>query len=185
MTLSGVSRLLISYASASYSYSTSTPLNGCTVLSSEYRHLGFLKLRNFMGYWGGEGRDASACQISSKSVNQLRRYYDFSIFQDGGRRHLESLSLQNFIGWRCSERQYASLYQISSQSFFFVAAILQFLKFSKWPPPPLPWIFQIVKFYWLLGWRGSRRISVPNFVKIGQSVEKLSLIHISEPTRPY
>jgi len=62
----------------------------------------------------------------------------------------------------------ASLYQISSKSVF-VAEILQFFKFSKWPPPP-SWIFEILKFYWLLGWRGSRRISVPNFVKIGQSV---------------
>jgi len=28
--------------------------------------------------------------------------------------------------------------------------------------------FKIVKFYWLSVWRGSRRISVPNFVKMGQ-----------------
>jgi len=34
----------------------------------------FLKSRNFIGYLGGEGRDASARQISSKSVNRLRRY---------------------------------------------------------------------------------------------------------------
>jgi len=34
----------------------------------------FLKLWNFICYWGGEGRDASPCQTSSKSVNQLRRY---------------------------------------------------------------------------------------------------------------
>jgi len=34
------------------------------------RHLGFLKLRNFIGYLGGAGRDASACKISLKSVNQ-------------------------------------------------------------------------------------------------------------------
>jgi len=35
------------------------------------RHLGFLKSWYFIGYWGPEGRDASACQISSKSLNQL------------------------------------------------------------------------------------------------------------------
>jgi len=34
-------------------------------------HLGFLKLQNFIGYLGGEGRDASARQISLKSVNRL------------------------------------------------------------------------------------------------------------------
>ena len=31
----------------------------------------FLKLQNFIGYLGGEGRDASARQISLKSVNRL------------------------------------------------------------------------------------------------------------------
>ena len=36
--------------------------------------IGLLKLQNFIGYLGGEGRGASACQISSKSVNRLRRY---------------------------------------------------------------------------------------------------------------
>jgi len=33
--------------------------------------------------------------------------------------------------------------------------------------------FEIAKFYWLFGWRGSRRISLSNFVKIGQSVAKI------------
>jgi len=75
--------------------------------------------RNF----GGEGRDASACQISSKLVIQLQRYCD------------------------C-------------------------FKFSKWPPPPSH-IFEIAKFYWLFEWRRSRCISMPNFVKIGQSVVKI------------
>jgi len=40
---------------------------------------------NFIGWRGPEGRVASSCLISSKSVNPLWRYYDFSIFQDGGR----------------------------------------------------------------------------------------------------
>ena len=34
----------------------------------------------------------------------------------------------------------------------------------------LCWIFEIAKFYWLFGTRGSRCISMPNFVKIAQSV---------------
>jgi len=33
--------------------------------------------------------------------------------------------------------------------------------------------FEIAKFYWLYGWRGLRRISMPDFVKIGQSVAKI------------
>jgi len=39
--------------------------------------------------------------------------------------------------------------------------------------PALSWIFKIAKFYWLFGWKRSRRISTPNFVKIGQSVVKV------------
>ena len=46
-------------------------------------------------------------------------------------------------------------------------------KFSKWLLMLLSWISEIAKFYWLFGWRGSRRISMPNFVKIGQSVAKI------------
>jgi len=53
-----------------------------------------------------------------------------------------------------------------------IADILRFSNFQKWPPPP-SWIVEIAKFYWLFGWRRWRRISMPNFVKIGQSVVKV------------
>ena len=65
-----------------------------------HRHLGFLKQRKFIGYWGGEGRDASACQ-TSKLVNRLRRYWDFSIFQDGGRRRLGLSNSVWFLRYAC------------------------------------------------------------------------------------
>jgi len=43
-----------------------------------------------------------------------------------------------------------------------------------------PWISEIAKFYWLLWSIVWRRISVPNFVKIGQSVAKvLKFFHFS------
>jgi len=58
------------------------------------------------------------------------------------------------------------------QNWSSVVETLQFFEFSKWPPPP-SWIFKIAKFYWLLWRRGSRHISMPNFVKIGQSVAKI------------
>jgi len=35
------------------------------------------------------------------------------------------------------------------------------------------WIFEIAKFYRLLGCRGSRRTCMPNFVKISESVAKI------------
>jgi len=53
-----------------------------------------------------------------------------------------------------------------------VTEILQFFKFSRWPPPP-SWIFEIAKFYSLLGSRVTRRISKPNFVKIGREDIKI------------
>ena len=58
------------------------------------------------------------------------------------------------------------------QNWSSVVETLQFFEFSKWPPPPC-WIFELAKFYWLLGRRGSRHISMPNFVKIGQSFAKI------------
>jgi len=53
-----------------------------------------------------------------------------------------------------------------------VVETLHFFEFSEWPTSP-SWIFEIAKFYWLLRCRGWRRISMPNFVKIGQSVAKI------------
>ena len=49
------------------------------------RHLGFWKFQIFKGSDAQEGRTASACQISAKSLTTRLRYGDFSIFQDGGR----------------------------------------------------------------------------------------------------
>ena len=43
-----------------------------------------------------EGRTASPCQISLKSLKLRPRYCDFSIFQNGGRRHVGFLKLQMF-----------------------------------------------------------------------------------------
>jgi len=61
--------------------------------------------------------------------------------------------------------------------------ILRFFEFSRWPPSP-SWIFEIAKFYWLLGSRGWNRISMPNFVKIGQSVAKILRFFHSSRWRP-
>jgi len=49
------------------------------------RHLVFLKLQIFNSRDAQEGRDASPCQIWSKSVKPRPRYGHFSIFKDGGR----------------------------------------------------------------------------------------------------
>jgi len=46
-----------------------------------HRHLRFLNFWYFISWRGPEDRDASSIQISSKSVNALWRYIDFTIFQ--------------------------------------------------------------------------------------------------------
>jgi len=56
--------------------------------------LDFLKLQNFIGYLGGEGRDTSARQISLKSVVKVLRFFVF--FQDGGRHRLGLSYSRNF-----------------------------------------------------------------------------------------
>jgi len=57
------------------------------------------------------------------------------------------------------------------------ATYCDFFKFSKCLLP-LSWIFDIAKFYWLFGWRGSRRISMPNFVKIRRSIVEIENFQI-------
>ena len=144
-------------------------------LDGRRRHLGFLKSRNFIGYWGGEGRDASR-GISMpnlvkivQSVAKILRFFNFSkwrpppswIFEimnfylltvSGGPSHI---TVPNFIK--------------IGRSF---AEILRFVEFSRWPRLP-SWIFEIEKSYWLLWFRGWRCISMPSFIKIGQSVAKI------------
>jgi len=46
---------------------------------------------------------------------------------------------------------------------------IKIFDFSRWQPSP-SWIFEIVNFYLLTVSRGLRRITVPNFVKIGPFV---------------
>jgi len=60
--------------------------------------------------------------------------------------------------------------------------ILRFFKFSKNLLPPLSWILEIAKFYWLFGWRGSRCISMPNFVKIGHLFVEIENFQIFKMT---
>jgi len=92
----------------------------------------------------------------------------FHIFQMTIGHHVEFLKTSNFICWRGRENRDTSACQVWSIQ----SRNIAIFRFSKWLPP-LSWIFEIAKLYWLLGSRGSRRISVPNFVKIGQSVANI------------
>jgi len=80
------------------------------------RHLGFSKIQIINGRGGLEGRTASSCQISSKSVQPRLKYGDFSIFQDGGRRHLGFSTFQIFNGGDGQGGRTTSPRQISLKS---------------------------------------------------------------------
>jgi len=100
------------------------------------RHLGFLKYQNFISYWRGEGRDTSACQTLSKSVNRLRRYQDFFGFSRWRPPPSWIFEIENFYllpvsaGSRCIT--VPNFVKISPS----IAEILRFFEFSRWPPPP-------------------------------------------------
>jgi len=53
---------------------------------------GFFKFYIFNGQ---EGRTASLCRISSKSLEPRPKYGDFYIFKDGGRRHIGFCEILN------------------------------------------------------------------------------------------
>jgi len=73
-TVSGRPRLIIVLNVVKNWSSAGRHCNFSNFQNGRRRHLGFLKSRNFIDYWGPEGGDASACQILSKSVNRLQRY---------------------------------------------------------------------------------------------------------------
>jgi len=60
--------------------------------------LDFQKGENFNGGSAVGGKYASPCQISWKSVKQLRRYHDLVIFQNGIHCRLGFSKIQNFNG---------------------------------------------------------------------------------------
>ena len=74
------------------------------------------KILHFWRSGRQEVRNASSCQIASKSVESRPRYGDFSIFQDGGRRHLGFLKFEIFNGLDAQEGSTAPSYQITSKS---------------------------------------------------------------------
>jgi len=64
-----------------------------------------------------------------------------------------------------------------------IVDILQFFEFLRWLPPPYL-IFEFVKFYFMTGSVGLRRIIMPNFVKIGQSVAEILRFFVFSRWRP-
>ena len=93
-------------------------------------------------------------------------------FKIGRRCHLEFLKSRNFIGYivqRVETHLRAKFCQNRSISCEYIKIFFDFSRLRI--PPSL--IVKFAKFYWLSVSGGPRRITVPNFVKIGRSVAEI------------
>ena len=124
------------------------------------RHLGFLKVKNFNFRSGSKAQYASSCQISRRSVEPLRRYGRFSIFQDGS----GFWKFHIFYGWDAQEGRTASAGQILAKS---LKTRLRYGDFSIFQDGgrPLSWIFKSWKFQIPVQFGGPICVTVPNFAK--------------------
>ena len=114
--------------------------------------------------------------ISSRSVDPLLRYGDFSTFQDGGRPPcwIFKIAILNFL--RHKECQCASPCQISSNSVKRLRIYCDFTVFKKWRPPP-SWIFKNSNSYRLIRLGDPICVILPNFIL------DLLLGHLDRPRR--
>ena len=102
------------------------------------RHLGFSKVGNF-NFPSHSDAQSPPYQILRRSVEPLRRYCRFTIFQDGGGRHLGFWKIQIFNGWDAQEVRTASACQILSKSLEPRLRYGDFLIFQDGGRPP-SWI---------------------------------------------
>ena len=134
------------------------------------RHFGFGKLQNFNSRNGSEGRTASACQISSKSVKLRRSYGVFSIFQNGGRRRLGFINFKflTVATLKRVELRHHAKFRLNRSNRGWDMAVFDF---PRWRLPP-SWILEISKIF-KVGTVRSNCISVSNFVKIGWTAAEI------------
>jgi len=85
--------------------------------------------------------------------------------------HLGLSNSLNFIGWQCLHSQTPHCTRFCQNRPFCRGDIAIFRIFKMATATILD--LEIAIFYWLLWWRVSRCISMPNFVNIGQSVAKI------------
>ena len=88
--LTGTGLRIIRYSSIAYSQ---------FFKMAAVRHLGFSKVGNVNFRSHSEAQYASPSHILRRSAEPLRRFCQFSIFQDGGGRHLGFWKIQVFNGW--------------------------------------------------------------------------------------
>ena len=161
------------------------------------RHLGFLKSRNFIGYWRGECREASACQTSG--IVEFTEFYWLTLA--GGPRRITTKFCQNW-SFRCRDIAFFRIFKMAAAAILdfwnreiLLVIVVQrvethqhakfrqnrsigcedikiFFYFSRWRPPQSR-IFKFVKFYWLTVSWGPRHITIPNFLEISHSIAEI------------
>ena len=141
------------------------------------RHLGFSKVGNFNFRSHSEAQYASPYKISRRLVKPLRRYGQFSIFQDGGHRHLGFRKFRIFNGWDAQEGRTASTCQLLAKSLKTRLRYGDFSIFQDGGRPP-SWIFKNWKFQLPVPFGGPICVTVPNFAKIGQTEQKLASVSL-------
>ena len=138
--------------------------------SGHRRHLLFLKSPNFLTNGVQRIKTHEHVKFWQNRSTGCEDINIFQFFKMAGDAILDfqtcEISLADSV-WKAQTHHRAECRQNWSS----VVETLQFFEFSKWLLPS--WIFEIAKFYWLSGRRGLRHISMPTFVKIGQSVAKI------------
>jgi len=125
------------------------------------RHLGFSKCWYLIAWWRPEDRNASSCQMSSKSVKWFLRYRDFSIFKMLAVCHTGFVKMWKFYWLKGPEGRGAPLWHTS------LKLVKQFLRyrdfsfFSRWRPTAIS-DFENVK---ILLANGIKRAEMHQFAK--------------------
>ena len=108
------------------------------------RHLGFMKSRNFIGYWGGEGqmhRRANFVKIG-QSVVKILRFFVFFKLAATAILYFQICEILLADGvWRAQTHNFTKFRQNRS----IACEDMKIFDFSRWRPPP-SWIFKFVKF---------------------------------------
>jgi len=99
-------------------------------------------------------------------------YGRFSIFKDGGRRHLGFRKFLIFNGWDAQECRTASACQILAKSLKPRLRYSNFSIFQDGGRPP-SWIFKSWKFQLQVPFGGPICVIMPNFAKIGRTVQEI------------
>ena len=114
---------------------------------------------------------ASPCQISSKSVKRLRRYGDLMVFKMAVVRHLGFWKINFLTVWAVKRPILHNRAKFrEDRSIRYHIAI--FVGFSRWRPPPSRFL-KDSKFQRSIPCRGPICVTVPNFIKIRQTVAQV------------